>query len=358
MGLMDGKYEYSSLTGKYSQFRTPAGRLKLGGSELPRGVGVEQIGATLSLEGASAVTFTVAGAYDLKAGGFDPKVKALLKLGTKVSLELGYGSALTEVFQGYISGVSVNFSDAPSLSITAMDVRGLMMEGTSREEVHVVTTYSAAFQAVMKRYSALCSELVVDATDADEIAQIVQRTSDYEFVAHILTKKANREFFVLDGKAYFREEKKVKAPIMTLAWGKGILSFSRNALYQNLEITVIGFDPDSKEAVKAKVTETAGTAQKAVGPKHETVISDADALEVAKARKRAEKEAEKRRRKAQSGAVSCVGLPELVPGRYVALTGLDKDLDRDYYIQEVRHELGGDGFSTTLEIGGWKDEPV
>ena len=107
------------------------------------------------------------------------------------------------------------------LSIAAMDVRRLMMEGTSREEVHVVSTYSAAFQEVMKRYSALCPNLEVDATDKDEITQIVQRTSDYDFVSENLARKANREFFVLGDRAYFRERGKAEAAHMHPLLGGG-----------------------------------------------------------------------------------------------------------------------------------------
>ncbi len=353
MGLMDGSYSYADLVRKYDQFRVPVGRLKIDGKELGDGVGVESISASLSLEKASAVSFRVVGAYDRKSSGFRSSVKSTLKLGSTVSLSLGYGSSLTEVFQGYISGVGVDFSDDPVLEVTAMDVRGLMMEGTSRNEVHVVTTYSAAFQAVMERYKVLCTKLSVDATDADEITQIAQTTSDYEFVNSVLARRANREFFVLADTAYFREKGKVTAPIVTLTWGEGLMTFSRSSLYQNLKITVIGFDPENKEAVKAQVEEKADEAQKSVGAAHETVITDPDAQEEKKARKRAEKEALERKRRAQSGSLSCVGLPELVPGRFVAVKGLDPDLDLDYYIQEVRHELSGGGFSTTLEIGGW-----
>ena len=352
MGLMDGTYTYSNLVKKYGQFRVPAAKLKIDGSEL-KNVGLDNISATLSLEAASAVTFTVIGAYDRKSSGFRSDVKSKLKLGAKVSLSLGYGSSLTEVFQGFISGVGVNFSDTPTLSITAMDARRLMMEGSSREEVHVVTTYSAAFQEVIKRYSALCPKTQVDATDSNEITQIVQRTSDYDFIVNNLAKKANREFFILGDTAYFREERKVKSPVMKLMWGESIISFSRNSLYQNLKITVIGFDPENKKTVTAQVTEKAEEAQKAIGAQHETVISDPDAQEVAKAKKRAEKEALSRKRKAQSGSVDCVGLPELVPGRFISLGGLDSDLNNDYYIKEVRHEFNSDGFYTKMEIGGW-----
>lgn len=353
MGLMDGSYSYADLVRKYDQFRVPVGRVKIDGRELGDGMGVESIRASLSLDKASAVSFTLAGVYDRRSSGFRASVKSMLKLGSAVSLSLGYGSSLTEVFQGYISGVGVDFSGEPVLNVTALDVRGLMMEGTARDEVHVVTTYSAAFQAVMERYQALCSRLSVDATDADEITQIAQTTSDYDFVSSVLTHRANREFFVLADTAYFREKAKVTAPVVTLTWGEGLMTFSRSSLYQNLKITVIGFDPEQKKAVKAQVEEKADEAQKAVGAAQETVITDPDAQEEKKARKRAEQEALERKRRAQSGSLSCVGLPELAPGRFVSVKGLDPELDLDYYIQEVRHELSGGGFSTTLEIGGW-----
>lgn len=354
MGLMEDTYQYSALVRQYDGFRVPVMKLKVDGRELDGGVGVERISAALSLEGASSVTFQVTGAYDREKSCFQSRVKSKLKLGSKVSLSLGYGSSLLEVFQGYISDVGVEFGDAPLLSITAMDVRRLMMEGASREETHVVTSYSAAFEAVMKRYSALCSALEIDPTDKDEIEQIVQRTSDYDFVMSNLAKKANREFLVLGKKAYFRKRGKVASPVMTLAWGEGLLSFSRNSLYQNLKITVLGYDAEKKQPVKAQVTERSGEAQKTVGAQHETYISDPDAQEEAKARKRAEKEALERKRRAQSGSASCVGLPQLVPGRFIALKKLDPDLDKKYYIREVRHEFGGDGFTTSFEIGGWE----
>jgi Phage protein D len=352
MGLMDGTYSYSALVHKYGQFLVPTCKLKVDGRELD-GVGVTRLDATLSLEGASAVSFEVSGAYDLKRSGFRQEVKNRLKLGSRVSLSLGYGSALTEIFQGYISGVGVDFSDQPVLSITAMDVRRLMMEGTSREVVHTVTSYSAAFEEVMQRYSVLCPSREVDATDSNEITQIVQRTSDYDFIASSLSHKANREFFVLDGKAYFRKKGKVKQPLTTLTWGESLLSFSRNSFYQNLKITVIGFDAENDKAVKAQVTEKSGDPQKTVGAQHEVVITDPDAQEAAKAKKRAEKEAQERRRRARTGSLSCVGLPELVPGRFLSVKGLDSELNRDYYIREVRHEFGSDGFSTSVEIGDW-----
>ena len=56
-----------------------------------------------------------------------------------------------------------------------------------------------------------------------------------------------------------------------------------------------------------------------------------------------------------SGTVRCVGIPEMIPGRYIRLTGLDKNFfDGDYYIEEVTHNLSSGGYITSFEIGSTK----
>ncbi|MFI3312452.1 MAG: hypothetical protein R3Y62_01055 [Eubacteriales bacterium] len=354
MSLMTASTQsYGDLTAQYGQFLAPACQIKVDGKPLPQTIGVGQVIVSLSLDAASTVTFSVEGAYKPQNTAFDSSVKNIFKLGAKVVVSLGYGSDLLEIFQGFIFGVGVSFGDSPTMNITAMDLRRLMMEGTAREEKHVVTTYSGAFEAVMERYSSVCTAKEVTATDSDEIASIVQRVSDYAFVKEVLANKANREFFVLGDTAYFREKAANKTPCVKLNWGEGLLNFSRNSLYQNIKITVLGFDSDNKEAISADVTAKAGESQTQVVSPNETILVDSDAKEVAKAKKRAEKEAADRKAKAQSGSGSSVGLPEIVPGRFITLGQLDDDLNGDYYITEVNHTFGNDGFTTDFQIGGW-----
>ncbi len=354
MGLMDSSTQsYADLISTYKQFLAPVCKIKIDGSDLPEGVFVPNVTVSLSIDSASTVNFSVEGAYDPKSTGFDSSIKSKFKLGAKVSVSLGYSSSLIEVFQGYIFGVGASFGESNILTITAMDVRRLMMEGTAREEKHVVTTYSAAFEAVMDRYSGLCSKKEVTATDSDEIESIVQRVSDYQFITEVLAKRGNREFFVLGDTAYFREKGANKTACVSLNWGEGLTAFSRKSLYQNLKITVLGFDPEKKEAVSAEVTEKAEESQTQVVPANETILVDSDAKEVAKAKKRAEKEAAKRKTEAQSGSGSTIGIPDIVPGRFIKLDKLDSDLNDTYYITEVSHNFSTDGFTTDFQIGGW-----
>ena len=46
-----------------------------------------------------------------------------------------------------------------------------------------------------------------------------------------------------------------------------------------------------------------------------------------------------------------IGLPELVPGRFIEITGLGKDVENQFYLQEVIHTYSGAGDYITRIIG-------
>lgn len=347
---------YDQLAQKYKNFLVPTVKIKSQGKDLISSLklAVENLSLTLSLDFASCCRFTVANAYDIKARTFESRIKSQLMLGTVLEVEIGYGSATTLVFKGYVSELTYEFRDLPVIDITVLDVRRLMMEGQSRMLIHNVKSYSEAFSEVMKRYQKICSQLVIDKTD-EKLKNVTQTTSDYDFVARELTRKADREFFVLAGKAYFRTPQKSASPIMTLEWGNGLLSFSRNAMYHDAAVTVVGFDEENKTALVGEVRSKGDDPQKRViSEPQPTVYTEPDAMETAQVKKRAEAEGKKRKRRTQGGRGVCIGLPEIVPGRFIELKKLDKDLDGKYYIKSVDHNLGADGFSTSFSIGGWK----
>ena len=69
---------------------------------------------------------------------------------------------------------------------------------------------------------------------------------------------------------------------------------------------------------------------------------------------KAEQIAREKAWKARTGSGITVGLPEIVPGRFVKVSGLEKDYgDHTYYIKNVVHEVTGNEFQTVFEIGGW-----
>lgn len=353
--LMTGTYTYSALAKKYKDFHTPAFKVKIGGHDVVASLklAVENLNIDLSMDASSTCTFTIINAYDIKARAFNKTVVSKLVLGAVVDVELGYLSATTVVFKGYISNVGVEFNGSPTMSITAMDVRRLMMDGKERSVKHDVRNYSDAFMEVMKRYSKITPYPVVDKTD-ENLESVSQASSDYDFIC-ALARASKREFFVLAGRAYFRIPQKASQPVMTLEWGKDLLSFSRNSLYQVLDIKVIGFNDGNKAPVIGQHRgKSDGPIKEVISQTQPTVIQDPLATDIKKAKKRAEAEAEERRKKSQSGSGSCIGLPEIVPGRFIALRKLDPAIDGNYYINGVTHSFGTDGFTTTFNIGGWK----
>lgn len=354
--LMTGKSTFSELHQKYGNFLTPAIAIAVDDKDIVSKLqlAVDEVSVDLTLEEAASCSFTVVNAYDGKNRQFRSNATDLLIPGAVVKVSLGYASNLTVVFVGYISEVSVSFQESPTISVTAMDLRRLMMDGGETFIVHPEKSYSDAFLAVMKRYDKLILQKEVDATPT-EFEQISQRNNDYDFVTKHLAKRGNREFFVLAGKVYFREPQKVSGAIVTLEWGHSLLSFTRNSLYQDITVKVVGYDEENKEPLLGEANVKSKDKQKQAIPEAQSTLKPAPSLTDLKAASAAaKKEAESRQQRAQGGRGSCIGLPEIVPGRYIKLTKLDSALDKTYYISKVQHSFGSDGFTTQFEIRGWK----
>lgn len=359
-GLMDSTCTYSELIQKYQNFLTPVCNIFVGGKNISKDCNMipESVSITLSLTEASSVSMQIVNVYDREKSQISSKAKNIFKLGNDVSVEIGYGSSLQKVFVGYIYEVGVEFSDVPSLSITAMDVRRLMMDYEVSNYTHTASSYSEAFESVMSKYSKLCSTKV-DSTETIKeagkpIDGIVQQGTDFNFVTQVLCKREEREFMVFGDTAYYRKSDASKPPIVTLEWGNGLISFHKNTLYKNRAIEVLGYDMNKAPVVSSATATSDKKAVKPVAQQQKRLIIVPDAVDKAKADKRAKKEAEKERKKSQQGSGNCIGLPELIPGRFIKVSKMDTDIDGTYYIKQVQHQFGSDGFTTSFDIGGYK----
>ncbi|MDO4540714.1 MAG: phage baseplate assembly protein V [Syntrophomonadaceae bacterium] len=349
--LMSGNHDMKALANKYGNFVTPAYKIKVDGSDVVKSLklGIDRLTVKQSLNYAGSCDFSIINAYDLESHAFKSKIKSKFKLGTVIEVELGYDSSTTMVFKGYISSVGVDFSEVPALTVSAMDLRRLMMDGKERFYTYKLKKYSDIFEDVMKPYKSLYSSLVVDAT-SEELVEFKQKSSDYNFVQYDLARMADREFFMLGDKVYFRVKDSNTTPFIKLNWQKDLLSFSRDSLYKNVQVKVIGFDPEKRETVEGEATEKTDNQKSAVSEAQMTVISDANIISQADAKKRAKAEAKALKRMGQTGQGVCVGLPEIVPGRYLEVADMDDEVNGKYYITDVTHTIGA-GFTTTFTIG-------
>jgi len=54
------------------------------------------------------------------------------------------------------------------------------------------------------------------------------------------------------------------------------------------------------------------------------------------------------------GSGRCIGIPEITPGRYIKLAGLDKETNGSYFITAVTHTFSGEGYFTEFEVKGFR----
>ena len=131
--LMTGKSTYKQLADDYANFVVPAVKVKVNGIDVVKNMQlvVQELTAKLSLDVASSVTIKFAFQYSEKNHSFSSNVKNTFKLGTVVSVELGYLSNTKTIFKGYVDMAGVEMGEYEVFVVTLMDVKRLMMISAS-----------------------------------------------------------------------------------------------------------------------------------------------------------------------------------------------------------------------------------
>ena len=354
--LMTGVSTYKLLEAQYGGFAVPALKIKINGFDVIKtmDLAVMSLSVTMSLKSAGCAIFKLAGLYDEKNHAFKSDAAAKFKLGTIVTIELGYLSSTEVVFKGYVDMLGAEFGETTALVVTLMDVRRLMMIGGRKHILHDVKNYSDAVKTVLGGYAKLCSPSV-DATSDQLTKPVSQTTNDYDFIMRELIDegKADREFFVVADKAYFRKPPMAATAAVTLRYGRELKSLKVDFSYLDLKIDVTGYSTaDLKPVSASKSVSSFLEMSKVVSPTPVFTVAAPDADSRDKADVRAGQLARYWEHKNCTGQGTSVGLPMIVPGRYVKVEALESMLDNKYYITEVTHEVNEDGFLTHFEIGG------
>lgn len=347
-----GKSSYSELVKKYDNFQVPAMVLEINNipiSKIP-GLNISQVDVQLGLEGACSASITIEDIYDLESRSIHAVIKANCKLGNILTIELGYGSSTQMVFYGYMHEISYSYSDAPSISITALDMQKLMMLNYEKETYNDMSC-ADIFKKVVSKYSGIYKSLKVDPMLEQE-KLVVKEISDYDFVKKVLCQKAKKIFYVMGGDVYFETRGKNPLSVLTLAWGEGLFNFQFSKVYANEEIVVYGVEGKKIISISEKIkTESTVKSLTSTSIKKEIAVPETD--DKKKLERIAESEAEKKKAKSKIGRGSCIGLPELEPGRYLTIENLGIESgDLKGYIVSVKHSFGSNGFTTDFELGG------
>lgn len=355
--LMTATCTYDSLVNKYGNFHVPAVRLYVDGSDAVQdlSLSIQSLEIFLSLSAASTAVIHLNNAYDQESRSFDNKIKNKFKLGTVVEVGIGYGSEIQKVLKGFVAVLGAEFGKNTCLAVTVADVRRLMMTSGVHHVLYDVSNYSDAVQTILGEYSKLCTA-EIDATDDQLDKPLSQRSTDYDFIMKelIAMGRCEREFLVMGGKAYFRKPHGTAGAICSLELGRELREFKIESAYTDLQVNVTGYNQQEQSVITASATAKSKEALSSVmtrTPVHHIIDPQLDTQ--AKAGVCAQAYADKQLSLGQNGSGVCVGLPELVPGRYVEVVMLEEMANKKFYIQKVTHKIGEEGFVTEFETGGW-----
>lgn len=381
---------YDKLKSKYYEFANPRAKIEVDGKEFT-GENGDMIVNDIHIElvsgfEASIATFRIYNVYDAESGEFRyDEISKQIVLGKSVVISLGYLNKLEKVFVGFIAGVDFCYEGEghlPYIEVSAMDIKGIMMGGSYASQC-TTDHYSGAVKEIFNRtaYQNLKSgggytDCRVDETAdkktggdknkvSDYTVEMVSE-SDYDFVVKA-AKKFNFEFFVDRGRIYFRKAKSNTTTLMTIGSGKGLRKFNVGYSLTGLVATVEARAMDAGQGkiitAKEKYPEagksisTGNQAKKLLGDGTKVYIDPTiKSQSQAEARAAALKEQMSYRLGNLEG--TCVGLPDLVPGRFIKLSGLGGPTENRFYLTEVVHDFDDQrGFETRItgcanQVGG------
>lgn len=372
---MGEDFTYETLAKTYQDFGYPAATVMVKGKNLFRNkyrfvINKLEIELSSGYE-ASAAELYIYHVYDDATGKFlTESFSKLVELGAEISVGLGYLNKIKEVFAGYISGITYGYDkgDLPYVKITAMDVKGIMMANHESKQLKKAS-YGEALADILKRkpYEGLVKEAKIsDTPDKDEereksdkkkaSAYTVEMTaeSDYEFAVKA-AKRFNYEFFIDCGEVIFRKAKSSTKILAALGLNRGLVSFNISYRLDGLaeQVELRSLDAGTGKLLVSKeqrsgIISSGNDAGKRLKNSRKVVV-DPSAVSQKQLNARCSALLESMSYRFGELNCECVGIPELVPGRFVKIDGLGENVSNQFYITKVVHKLDDEGFRTSLE---------
>jgi phage protein D len=363
------KFVFSSLQDKYKSFLAPSFEITLGSTTI-KSADAKMAVSSLTVDidagdAAGGCSFTIEGLYDYEKSEWTQSILKNAVVGKKLVIKLGYVKH-EQVFFGFVDAVTVDFSaeTAPSVTVNGIDAKGYLMNACDS-----MTMNEQAPSAVVKKILGDCvsasyaKSQQVGAVPAF-VSELVQDAQDDCAFLTTLARYLGYCFFVVDGTVVFDDVLSKTSTLGELKiQGGGLLSFSKSMSLRRQvgKVCVESVNPKDGTAIRGEVSSTSlsgsgKTAAQTASPfgkitekvrnllmttpeeckRYAQALLDAHALEYIAGRGR------------------CVGLPEIIPGRYIKLAGMDNASSDTYYISHVRHELTEEGFYTTFDVKGAK----
>lgn len=353
-------FSINELSRIYGNFIAPTMAVKIDGTNLSLEqipISYLQVNSTTGAK-ADSFQFRVEGGFDTEKRKFD-WVGTTIRVGKEIVIQMGYKDRLVEVFDGYVTGLSFDFSEdgEPSITVRGMDRSMFLMRG-----VHSKMWLNTKVSDVVKQIAGLNS-LSSEVEDTVTVKPMIEQmqTSDFLFLKQ-LAKDVNYEFFIVGRKLIFRKRRKSDPPILTLTYGENLfrLSVDVDISSQVGEVIVRSLDPKTNEAIVAtsssvdKIGSNPKTGKDIVKSLSSRMVETVYSVSATpgEARSLADAIMNERARELVTGEGQCIGIPEMRAGRFIEFSGLGNGLDQPFVLRGVTHTLDDRGFITTFQIEG------
>lgn len=353
-------YTIAELERKYRNFFAPAFDVSVDNRSFTlEKIAISSLTVETTLEAkADNFHFRIENGYDAVARQFK-WIGSLIDVGKTITIKMGYTDKLEMVFDGIITGVSVDYPSEgqPSISVQGMD-RSFYMMHSVKSNLWLNKKVSDVVKEIGGKYSL---QLQVDDTLTPKPVIEQMSISDFHFLKK-LAGENDRHFFVIGQKLYFRKPTPSGSPVVTLMYGKNLRSYSAEVDISNQvsQIIVRGSDPKTRVPFQAtsqtvnKIGTNGRTGKDIMAALSsqvvETVYSDvttqADAQTLANAM------LNERAMDLVNGEGQCIGIPEMRAGRNVKVEGLGPKFNQPMVLSSVKHVINNQGFVTEFSVEG------
>ncbi|MCR4891516.1 MAG: hypothetical protein K5989_04985 [Lachnospiraceae bacterium] len=392
------EFDYSSLRSAYEGFTFPLVQVivegeVLSGEEVNMAVTRVEVELTSGYE-ASIATIELAGAFDPDVGRFNLSKDRLkfIYMGSMVQIAMGYGANAREIFRGFVARVHFlipesESEDVPRIEVTALDVKGLMMANRHSKRLNS-KNFSDAVKEVLRANPFVTlkdaknkdfMEMVVHDTPdknaaggggaggaggaggggggqeatTDKRVEMVEE-SDYEFVVKA-AKKYNFEFFIIGKIIYFVEAKSNDNVLINLTpectFHNLDVGYDITGLVKSVEVRNVDMEQGKYVGTKKKLNSkiSLGNKAKPLIENQSLVYLDPTADSKEEAGYRADYLLNSVDYRLGSIQAVIIGMPEIVPGRFITLSGFGSPIDNTFYVTSVKHILDGGSYRTEIE---------
>ena len=346
----------------YKDYLAPDFVIHVGSAMLDsRKVPVTGLEVKMTLEGAGYARFTLAALYDYKLSKWVSDLISGIEIGQLVDVEVGYSGKDSRIFLGYVDSYTVNFDSGstPGITVTAMDAIAIL--NSDRREISAGEKVDKDFvEGLIKdsKLGSLVEKVSVSDLNIQQLLDVKKNVSRGEFIL----EQAKRNFYsfcVIDGELILDNLGNNTKKLTTLTMGVDPKSFSKTV---NLKSRMVG--TVTVKALDKELNPIAGSASSISGgggkgpyenkfTKDSVLSINAPELDTAEA---CQKLSENILKGVSWGFLEadaeCIGYPEMTPGRYIGVAGLDKRSNGDYFVTSVVHSFSSDGYVNKIHMKG------